>query len=71
MSAGRGNAPGSRRGLIMPPQAPVELPEHLRHGTSTSYCKPYRCRCDPCQEWRRAYDREYDRVRRLLKRGTP
>lgn len=55
----------------MPPQAPQALPEHIEHGTSTAYCKPYRCRCDACQEWRRAYDRQYAQVRKTLKRSTP
>jgi hypothetical protein len=35
----------------------VALPAHLRHGGSTAYHKPYRCRCGECLAWRRLYDR--------------
>lgn len=41
-----------------PPGEPVDLPDHLRHGGSTAYHKPYRCRCGECVTWRRTYDRE-------------
>lgn len=42
-----------------PPQEPVDIPEHLSHGTSYVH-RHYRCRCEECQEWRRSYDRNRD-----------
>lgn len=54
-------------GVRNPPQPPVDIPGHLRHGTSYVY-RWYRCRCRKCQDWRRGYDRARDHASR---RGAP
>lgn len=46
-----------------PPQQAVDIPDHLRHGTSYVH-RHYKCRCRRCQNWRRRYDQTRDQVRR-------
>lgn len=46
-----------------PPQKPVKIPSHLRHGSSYVY-RHYKCRCRRCQNWRRKYDRKRDHATR-------
>lgn len=46
-----------------PARKPVEIPDHLRHGSSYVY-RHYKCRCRRCQDWRRGYDRERDQASR-------
>ena len=53
MTGPKGGAP---RTIV--PGAPVGLPLHVKHGGSTAYHAPYRCRCQSCLDWRRRYDRE-------------
>lgn len=50
-----------------PPQPPVEIPDHLKHGTSYVH-RHYGCRCAECQSWRREYDQARPKKRR---RGKP
>lgn len=38
-----------------PPQPPVDLPPGARHGSSYAH-RRFKCRCGPCQAWRREYD---------------
>lgn len=51
-----------------PPQPPVKIPSHLRHGSSYVY-RRYRCRCRRCQTWRRRYDREVYAAKRRKNPG--
>jgi hypothetical protein len=41
----------------MEPQDPVDTPPHVTHPSLNAY-QHYRCRCGPCLEFRRSYDRE-------------
>lgn len=44
------------------PGEPVDLPPGLEHGRSGAY-RLHKCRCEPCLDWRRAYDRDYNGMR--------
>lgn len=44
------------RGVRQPYRDPVRLPDGVEHGSPSAYNK-HRCRCAPCFEWRRGYDR--------------
>lgn len=37
---------------------PPFMPPHVKHGGWNAYGH-YKCRCNPCREWRREYDRNY------------
>jgi hypothetical protein len=39
------------------------------HGTRTMYNPPYRCRCEPCTEANRVYNRNLDRRHRRIRYG--
>lgn len=66
-------APGSESGVRQPPRDPVQLPDKYKHGGATAYNK-FRCRCEPCQEWRRSYDRHrmeiYRQTQAYKRRGS-
>lgn len=45
-----------------PPQPPVTLPPRVAHGGLTAY-QDYGCRCGPCQENKRQYERDAAKLR--------
>ena len=53
----------------LPPQPPVDIPDHLSHGSSYVH-RWYGCRCKDCQSWRREYDQQY-RADGGNRRGRP
>lgn len=57
-------APGSSLGVIQDPEPPKDLPPRVSHGSAAAY-QHYRCRCDACQEWRRAYDRRLYAIKKM------
>lgn len=52
---GRGVGGGPRK--LREPEKPADTPSWVSHPSLTAYTH-YRCRCGPCLEYRRSYDRE-------------
>jgi hypothetical protein len=48
------------------PRPPVELPAGVEHAGFQAYQR-YRCRCGPCLEFHRAYQRRAAAIRRRIK----
>lgn len=56
----------SRGRPLDPPQEPVELPPRVKHGGFQAY-QVYKCRCGPCQDHHRSYQRAAAAVRRKIR----